>query len=161
MPSLSRFENLLTASDSLDRNLELPIGPAAIFVLHFPTQNPSRSQNRFTSYSLPPRPLPNILLYQEDQDGRWILLYLNIQRYIPPDLSLELWEYTYDAIADCYLFDDTSDDIISYQHKLRFRLPSPIIHPCPTLIERLEKVAEAEENHCLGTITVEYLEFFK
>jgi hypothetical protein len=105
--------------------------------------------------------LPTILLYQEDWNGRWIQLYLDIQRYIPPDLSLELWEYTYDALADCYLFDDTSDDIISYQHKLRFRLPSPIVHPCPTLIEKLEKVAEEEENYCLGTIAVEYFEFFK
>jgi hypothetical protein len=105
--------------------------------------------------------LPTILLYQEDWNGHWIQLYLDIQHYIPPNLSLELWEYTYNAIANCYLFDHTSDDVISYQHKLRFPLPSPIIHPCPTLIEKLEKVAEEEENHCLRTITVEYFKFFK
>jgi hypothetical protein len=76
-------------------------------------------------------------------------------------ISLELWEYTYDAIADCYLFDDTNNDLILSQHKLRFCLTSPIVHPCPMLIERLEEVAEEEENHCLGTIAVEYREFFK
>jgi hypothetical protein len=88
-------------------------------------------------------------------------LYLDIQRYIPPDLSLELWEYTYDAIANCYLFDDATDDFISYAHKLHFRLPHPIVHPCLTLIAKLEEVAEKEESHCLGTIAVEYYEFFK
>jgi hypothetical protein len=88
-------------------------------------------------------------------------LYLDIQRYIPPDLSLELWEYTYDAIADCYLFDDATDDFISYVHKLRFRLSHPIVHPCLTLITKLEEAAEKEESRCLGTIAVEYYEFFK
>jgi len=88
-------------------------------------------------------------------------LYLDIHRYIPPNPSLELWEYTYDAIADCYLFDDTTTDFVSYAHKLRFRLSHPIVHPCPTLIAKLEAVAAQEENHCLRTIAVEYSEFFK
>jgi len=87
-------------------------------------------------------------------------LYLNIQRYIPPNLSLELWEYTYDTIANCYLFDDATDDFISYAHKLRFCLPHPIVHPCLTLIAKLEEAAEKEESCCLGTIAVEYDEFF-
>jgi hypothetical protein len=88
-------------------------------------------------------------------------LYLDIQHWIPPNLSLEVWEYTYNTISDCYLFDNTYKELVLYQHQFCFRPPHPIVHPCLTLVEKLEKVAEEEENHFLGTIAIEYSEFFK
>ena len=105
------------------------------------SRNPSCSQNRSPSISYPPHLFFKILIYKRYIDGHQIQLYINIQHWTPPDTSLTLWKYAYQVYSDYFWCDNQQEEHHSYQHQFRIRLLSPIVYPCPMLMQKCFELA--------------------